>query len=80
MSKITLEWRMPLINEVRVAGRRLNRLHNELAYWHRQQGITEPIITLLQTRPYTYQCELDEDSDLTVKFLSSWQGLDYTVK
>jgi len=79
MSKITLEWQLPLISDIKVANRRLSRLHKELAEWHRDEGIDEPVITLLQPRPYTYQCELDEDSDLAVKFLATWQGLDYTV-
>jgi len=80
MTTLKLTWRIPLGGgEIKIANQRLNRLHVELDRWHREHSPDERIIQLLQTQPYTYQCDLDEDEDSTVLFLTTWKGPSYTV-
>jgi hypothetical protein len=80
MASITLTWHLPLEgSEIKIANQRLSRLHVELDRWHTQYSPAERIILLLQPKAYTYQCELDEDLDTTLLFLTTWQGMAFKV-
>jgi len=78
MAKITLTWTIPLEGgEIKMGHRHLSKLHVQLESWHKQYSPAERIIDLVQPRPYTYQCELDEDEDSTVLFLTTWMGMPF---
>ena len=76
---IKLQWILGLNNELKEGNKRLHRINVELREWCTQHNVNPEHFRLRMTAPYTYECELDENNDITVEFISTWLGTKYQI-
>jgi len=68
---------MGLHSEIKEGNKRLSKLHSELDRWCQANKVSRDYFKLRMTAPYVYECELDEDNDTTLIFMTTWYGTPY---